>query len=77
MAPEANPMEPLYIETWLLDVETMMDARRLNMISKLNRNNWWADDSYPSQLRMWTDEKTKGNNGKYRIEPEDVTGTKE
>ena len=37
MAPEANPTEPLYIETWLLDVETMMDARRLNMMIKIEQ----------------------------------------
>ena len=38
MTPEATPREALYIETGLLDIETIMDAKRLNMMARLNRN---------------------------------------
>ena len=37
MTPEATPRETLYIETGLLDVETIMDDKRLNMMARLNR----------------------------------------
>ena len=47
MTPEATPREALYIrkprealyiETGLLDIETIIDIKRLNMMARLNRN---------------------------------------
>ena len=37
MTPEATPRKALYIETGLLDMETMIDIKRLNMMARLNR----------------------------------------
>ena len=37
MTPEATPREALYIETGLLDIETIIDIKRLNMMGRLNR----------------------------------------
>ena len=37
MIPEATPREALYIETGLLDIETIIDLKRMNMMARLNR----------------------------------------
>ena len=38
MTPEATPREALYIETGLLDIETIIDKKRLSMMARLNRD---------------------------------------
>ena len=38
MTPDSTPRQALYIETGLIDIETMMDRNRLNMMSRLKRN---------------------------------------
>ena len=37
MTPDATPREALYIESGLLDVETIADSKRMNMKARLNR----------------------------------------
>ena len=37
MTPEATPREALYIETGLLDIETIIHIKRMNMLARLNK----------------------------------------
>ena len=38
MTPESTPREALYIESGLLDVETIATSKRLNMKARLNQS---------------------------------------
>ena len=77
MTPEATPREALYIETGLLDVETMIDIKRLNMMARLNREK---SDMMSIVLMnpesKWM-KKTKEIMLKYNIEEDDLRGSKE
>ena len=77
MTPDATPREALYIETGLLDVETVMDAKRLNMMARLNRDKselMAAVIENPGSKWM---KKTKEIMTKYEFEEEDLIGSKD
>ena len=76
MTPEATPREALYIETGLLDIETLIDIKRMNMLARLNRekSEMMTDIlAYPECKWM---KKTKELLEKYNIEEEDLQSTK-
>ena len=76
MTPEATPRETLYIETGLLDVETIMDDKRLNMMARLNREkSELMTDVLANPDCKWM-KKTKETMNKYGMEMEDLTGSK-
>ena len=68
MTPEATPREALYIETGLLDVETIIDAKRLNMIARLHRNKSKMMEAILRNPNCKWMRKTKDVMNKYRIE---------
>ena len=77
MTPAATPREALYIETGLLDVETVMDAKRLNMMARLNRSKSELMATVLANPECKWIKKTREIMNKYGIEPEDLTGPKE
>ena len=72
MTPQATPREALYIETGLLDIETIIDKKRLNMKARLNRekSELMAEVlNYPGC--KWV-KKTNETMAKYSISEEDL-----
>ena len=77
MTPEATPREALYIETGLLDIERIMDVKRLNMMARLNRNKSELMAAVLNNPECKWMKRTKEIMNKYGLEPEDLTGTKD
>ena len=73
MTPEATPREALYIETGLLDVETMIDIKRLNMMARLNDNRSELMTTVLTNPEGKWMKRTKEIMEKYNIEDEDLT----
>ena len=77
MTPEATPREALYIETGLLDIETIMDLKRMNMMARLNRNKSDLMAAVLANPECKWMKRTQEIMTKYGIEQEDLTGSKE
>ena len=77
MTPEATPREALYIETGLLDVETMMDIKRLNMMARLNRNKSELMTTVLANPHSKWVKRTKEVMEKYNIDERELQGSKE
>ena len=75
MTPEATPREALYIETGLLDVETIADMKRLSMKARLNRDSSNLIKEVLSNPNCQWAKNTKDVMTKYQI-TEDPTGSK-
>ena len=76
MTPEATPREALYMETGLLDIETIIDIKRLNMMARLNREKSKLMEEilkYPGCKWM---EKNKSTIEKYGINEDNLNSTK-
>ena len=73
MTPEATPREALYIETGLLDVETMIDIKRLNMMARLNDNRSELMTTVLTNPDSKWMKRTKEIMEKYNIEDGDLT----
>ena len=76
MTPEATPREALYIETGLLDVETMIDIKRLNMMARLNREKSDLMTAVLSNPQSKWMKRTTEVMEKYNIEAGDLEGSK-
>ena len=77
MTPEATPREALYIETGLLDVETIIDIKRLNMMCRLNNTKSELMATVLANPQSKWMKKTKEIMEKYNIEESDLNGSKE
>ena len=77
MTPEATPKEALYIETGLLDIETIMEIKRLNMMARLNRNKSKMMTAILANPECKWMKKTRQVMNKYRIEHEELEGSME
>ena len=77
MTPEATPRETLYIETGLLDVETMIDIKRLNMMARLNRNKSELMQIVLDNPQSRWMKKTREVMEKYNISDRELDGSKE
>ena len=76
MTPEATPREALYIETGLLDIETTMDMKRLNMMARLNMSKSEMMNSVLSNPDCKWMKKTKETMEKYGITMDELSGSK-
>ena len=76
MTPEATPRETLYIETGLLDVETIMDIKRLNMMARLNREKSELMARVLANPQCKWMKRTRQVIEKYHIDEEDLHGSK-
>ena len=76
MTPEATPREALYIETGLLDVETITDMKRLSMKARLNRDSSQLIDKVLSNPKCQWTKTTKEVMDKHQITEEDLLGSK-
>ena len=76
MTPDATPREAIYIETGLLDIQTLAESKRMNMKARLNREK---SDMMARILDnpecMW-ERDTLNTMTKYGITPEDLAGSK-
>ena len=77
MTPEATPREALYIETGLLDVETIIDIKRLNMMARLNNNKSEMMATVMSNPQSKWMKRTKAIMEKYNIEEGELDGSKQ
>ena len=76
MTPESTPREPLYIETGLLDIETIMDAERLSMMARLNRSKSELMTNILEHPQCRWVKQTKMIMEKYGIKDSDLEGPK-
>ena len=76
MTPHSTPREALYMETGLLDVETIADSKRLNMKARLNRNRSEMMEKVLKHPGCQWEQENKKIIEKYRINNEDLKGTK-
>ena len=77
MTPEATPRESLYIETGLLDVETIINIKRMNMMARLNREKSELMSKVLSNPHSKWMKHTKETMEKYNVEDGDLEGPKE
>ena len=76
MTPESTPREALYIETGLLDIETLAESKRLNMKARLNRDkSKLMAEVLNNPDCMWEND-TKITMAKYGITPQELAGKK-
>ena len=76
MTPDATPREAIYIETGLLDVNTVADSKRLNMKARLNRNkSELMSKILENPTCMWQKD-TQTVMERNNIQPEDLMGSK-
>ena len=76
MTPHSTPREALYMETGLLDVETIVDSKRLNVKARLNRNKSEMMDKVLKHHGCQWELVNKRTMEKYRIIEENLKGTK-
>ena len=76
MTPEATPREALYIETGLLDIETIIDIKRLNMLARLNNEKSQMMATVLANPECKWMKKTKEVMEKYGIQDHELYGTK-
>ena len=76
MTPEATPREALYIETGLLDIETIIDIKRLNMLARLNNEKSQMMATVLANPECKWMEKTKEEMELYGIQDHELYGTK-
>ena len=76
MIPEATPREALYIETGLLDIETIIDLKRMNMMARLNREKSEMMTTILENPECKWMKKTNEVMLKYGIHPEELQGSK-
>ena len=76
MTPYSTPREALYMETGLLDVETIADSKRLNMKARLNRNKSELMEKVLKHPGCQWEQENRKVMEKYRINNEDLEGTK-
>ena len=77
MTPEATPREALYIESGLLDVETIIDEKRLNMMARLNSNKSELMATVLANPESKWMKRTSELMEKYHLLEEDLIGPKE
>ena len=77
MTPHATPREALYIETGMLDVEAMIDIKRLNMRARLKRECSELMDLVLSNPECKWMKRTKEVMAKYNIYDWELAGTEE
>ena len=76
MTPESTPREALYIETGLLDVETIAESKRMNMKARLNRNRSEMMDKVLQNKDSQWEKENAITMEKYGITQEDLIGSK-
>ena len=77
MTPGATPREALYIETGLLDIETIMDIKRLNMMARLNRQKSETMAKILENPDSAWMKRTRQTMAKYGIEEDELNESKE
>ena len=75
MTPEATPREALYIETGLLDIETIIDIKRLNMMARLNRQKSEMMTAVLENPECKWMKTTKETMERYGLEEDDLKGS--
>ena len=76
MTPESTPREALYIESGLLDIETISESKRLNMKARLNREkSRMMAEILRNPECQWENE-TKKIMEKHNLEPSKLIGSK-
>ena len=76
MTPGATPREALYIETGLLDIETIIDIKRLNMMARLNREKSKMMAAVLANPESAWMKQTRKTLEKYHINEYELRGTK-
>ena len=76
MTPDATPREALYIETGMLDIEALMDIKRLSMMARLKRERSTLMDIVLSNPECKWMKKTKEVMAKHNIYEWELAGDK-
>ena len=76
MTPDSTPREALYIETGLLDIETIAASRRLNMKARLNREKSEMMKKVLSNPKCLWEEHTNAVTREYKINKDQLVGSK-
>ena len=76
MTPDSTPRESLYIETGLLDIETIANSKRLNMKARLNRNKSDLMAEVLSNPDCMWEKDTSTIMAKYNLNENDIEGSK-
>ena len=77
IVPQSTPREVLYIETGLLDIKTMADISRIQMIKRVERSpNEIIDNIDKSDIKSGWNEQTDKIKEKYSITLEDLNNTR-
>ena len=76
MTPDSTPREALYIETGLLDIETIAASKRLNMKARLNREKSEMMTKVLDNPKCLWEEHTTSKMREYGIQGENLVGTK-
>ena len=76
MTPDGTPREAWYIETGLLDIETLADSKRLNMKARLNRDKSELMQKVLSNPDCMWEKDTSDVMNKVGIRDEDLIGSK-
>ena len=66
MTPDSTPREPLYIETGLIDIEAIVDIKRLNMMSRIKKVSSKMMDKVLSNPESKWKKKTRETLEKYQ-----------
>ena len=77
MTPDSTPREALYIETGLLDIETIMDIKRINMMSRLTKERSILMNNIINNPECRWKKKTKEVMEKYNITQWELAEEKE
>ena len=77
MTPDSTPREALYIETGMLDIEAIIDIKRLNMRARLKRNSTELMDKVLSNPQSKWMKRTKEVMEKYNIYDWELAGMEE
>ena len=77
MVPTSTPREALYIETGLLDIETILDKKRLNMAARVKREKPdLVEVVLKRDIEGGWNQSTKRVRDKYNMNNEELTGSK-
>ena len=76
IVPQSTPRVVLYIETGLLDIKTMADISRIQMIKRLERNsNEITENKDKCDVKSGWKKQTIKSLEKYSVTPEDLNNT--
>ena len=77
MTPDSTPREALYIETGMMDIEAIIDTKRLNMMARLKRERTKLMDTVLKHPQCKWMKRTREIMSKYNIFEWELAGTDE